>query len=90
MQPVMNMIGAIMLILLLLKGINALLLWMDRMDWILIPNKEAALNFDRRLGAALVQIEAVARPELQHQIKLEERKETERDEDEQGAGGPAT
>ncbi len=82
------MLGMAVLVLLLLKGVNQLLLWMDAKDWILIPNKEAVRNYDARLANFLLQAQQLAEPAKRHVVQERQAQELKRAEDEEGAGPP--
>ena len=89
MELAYNMLGIAVLVLLLLKGVNRLLLWMDAKDWILIPNQDAVRNFDARFAHFLVQAQQLAEPAKRHVIQEKQAQEVKRHEDEKGDGSPA-
>lgn len=83
-----TMLGIAVLVLLLLKGVNQLLLWMDAKDWILIPNKEAVRNDDARLANFLLQAQQLVEPAKRHVVKEKQAQQVKRTEDEEGDGAP--
>lgn len=83
-----TMLGIAVLVLLLLKGVNQLLLWMDAKDWILIPNKEAIRNCDARLASLLLHAQQLAEPAKRHVVEQKQEQELRRTDDEEGDGAP--
>lgn len=80
-------IAAFALVMVVTKGVQRLLLWMDEKDWIVIPNSEAVRNADRAQLRALLEAQAVVEPAKKHAIERKVREEDERAEDEEGEGG---
>ena len=57
-RVVMTAIGFLVLILVLSRGVDILLIWMDKHDWILIPNQDAIRNSNDRFGRMLTELQA--------------------------------
>lgn len=81
-------VGFLAFLLILMKGLNWLLLWMDDKDWILIPNQEAVKNADARLLNALLNVQAIAEPAKRQVLKKQDDDAVKREEDEEGGSPP--
>jgi hypothetical protein len=81
------LLGAVVLVLVLTRGLSWLLLWMDSHDWILIPNREAVRNANRELLKPFVEIQSYAEPSKLHLLKWREQQQTRR-EDATNEGDP--
>lgn len=81
---VMTAIGFFVLILVLSRGLNMLLIWMDKHDWILIPNQDAIRNSTDRFGRALTELQAYAEPAKRQTNLKKEADELKREQDDSG------
>ncbi len=81
-------LGIVVMALVLIRGFNKLLLWMDDKDWILLPNREAVQNADTRLLRAFLDAQAVVEPDKRKLVRHEAVRDELASEDDEGDGKP--
>lgn len=87
-RVVMTAIGFFVLILVLTRGVDILLIWMDKQDWILIPNQDAIRNSNDRVGRMLTELQAYVEPAKRQINHRKEETELKRQHDDSGGSPP--
>jgi len=87
-RVVMTAIGFLVLILVLSRGVDILLIWMDKHDWILIPNQDAIRNSNERFGRMLTELQAYAEPAKRQINRRKEKDKLKREQDDSGDSPP--
>lgn len=72
----------------LVRGLNYLLIWLDRKDCILIPNQDAITNANRRFDHAIIELHTLIEPSPKHILDHAQALMVKVDEDEAGDKAP--
>lgn len=72
----------------LVWGLNAILVWMDWHDWILIPNKHGMAAADAVLARMALEAQAVYEPGKKHLLEAEAKRQDMTSVTEQGGSAP--
>lgn len=83
-----GVIAAFVLFLLISRGMDRLLRWMDDKDWILLPNRDAVNNAESRLLHGLMEIQAYVEPAKRNIIRQKEEQPLKKEEDQAGDDPP--
>ncbi len=79
-----GVIAVFVLFLLISRGVERLLRWMDDKDWILIPNREAMNNAESRMMRMFMEIQAYVEPAKRNVIRQKEERSLKKVEDPSG------